>query len=164
MGLLFILFIVCTQLFGIRQKYLGKEHDIPDVRFHYDAETIHKVFVAWGRDKCWLYSWTQLTLDTLFPLVYGSCFFLVLVKLFPAFVGIWIIMVGTLVIADLGENSLLAYAATHLEQSGTYIALASYFTKVKFVLFSACMAVILLGSIYLLFNKAVAIPSVPSSG
>lgn len=155
--LLFAACGLCLALFNVRSAALvrhaarvGPECQVatlesPDSRIGgYDAATLEALFTCWGPKGRALYAKTQVTLDLAFPLTYGLLLGLLVLNLARAGQERLVLVPLLTLIADLGENLLLARLAWQgapVEESLARTALA--FTYVKFALFATSLALIL---------------------
>jgi hypothetical protein len=111
-------------------------------RSGYTADELHEYFKGLGPDGRALYAGTQKTLDVFFPLVYGSLFLGVLARAVPGRSRWrwWAWAPVCMVLADLGENALLAHLAEHFPAEPTpgwaeTAVIAAKFTGVKWALY-----------------------------
>lgn len=148
--ILFVILILCGQGFKLRDTTLGVD-ETPDSIFRYDEKYLHKFFRVIKDDGCQFYAFTELTLDMLFPCVYGSMFFILLWKLLDSFSyrKLLLLLPMLSVIADVLENLALSYLALNPDVlSTTFSAIATFAaictaTKWSCILLSASAIVIL---------------------
>jgi hypothetical protein len=149
-AILFVVFIVCMQLFNARQEWLGCQNRVLDVRFWYTPEDAQSLFKAIGPGGRKLYAISQVTLDLLFPPVYGTLLAILIVRLFSMEHARLLLLAPLLtVVADLSENFTTFYLAWTYQEgspsSVTYFAAAC--TATKLLLFVTCLVVILAGGV-----------------
>ena len=108
------LLVACGVLnygFSQRTETLGCENELLDGRGWYSAATAHELLGSLG-EKGRSYYWkSELTLDLVFPLVYGSLFCILLARLYGPDRP-WALLIPVLaVVADVLENGTIAYLA-----------------------------------------------------
>lgn len=99
----------------------------------YTPEEVHRYLEHLGREGRHFYAITELTLDLLFPLVYGALLAVMIAKLFPPCWARWLILIPLIAaLADLTENSLFAYLAWTFDNRPSDVAqIARIATSVK---------------------------------
>lgn len=158
--LLFIGFIVFAQLFEQRHKALGYENKMLDMSGWYTPATVADLFkkikekdtnyLKLGKtDGLRLYAITEITLDFVFPFVYGFLIIIPIIRLYsPGNAKYLILLPVVAALADLCENFTIAYMAFTFDEKISSIAyLASVFTLVKMVLLGVCVLVLLIGAV-----------------
>jgi hypothetical protein len=104
--------VLCSVGFGVRSKVLGPCYPAPDSSVWYTPAEVREVFTGRGAHGRTLYAITEVTLDLIFPLVYGSLFAALIANVFPPSAARRLVFVPVLaVVADLAENVQLAYCA-----------------------------------------------------
>lgn len=127
-------YVACQIGFGVRSKRLPA--DAPDVKFGYSSADLRETFDAWQAEGRSFYCRTQLLLDVPFPLIYGSLFASLSVRLMGCRGGrAWAVVPAMGAAADLSENAALVWMAANDAVPEAAVAWASASTQVKFVLF-----------------------------
>jgi hypothetical protein len=115
---LVLAFLVCAWLFELREAATWPDRPpaerpkVPDSRvLGYTADELHDYFDAIGPRGRARYVATQLTLDVVFPAVYGTLFTGVLMWLYPRPTR-WVWVPVAAVVADLCENLWLVGLAS----------------------------------------------------
>ena len=148
-GLLFLVGLACVAGFEWRARKLGRENRALDGRRWYTPEQARAFFEAIGAGGRRLYAATQLTLDVLFPLVYGALFAALILRVYPPGRAVYLAhvpLLGTL--ADLLENVTTAYLALRFDGRPSQVArVAAVFTLSKTVLFVLSVLLILWGAL-----------------
>jgi hypothetical protein len=144
-------FIVCVQLFNMRRKRLGNK--TLDERFWWTPLDAQSLFQALGPDRRNLYAITQVTLDLVFPPVYGTLLALLIVYLYTephARLLCWVPLLTAA--ADYLENFATAFLAWNYVEDrplsviwATVSRFAPYCTASKFLLLGTCLVLILVG-------------------
>jgi hypothetical protein len=144
-------FVVCVQLFNMRRKRLGNK--TLDERFWWTPHDAKSLFRALGPDRRKLYAITQVTLDLVFPPVYGALLALLIVSFYAeahARLLCWVPLLT--VAADYLENFTTAFLAWNYVEDrplsviwATVSRLAPYCTASKFLLLGTCLALVLVG-------------------
>ena len=112
MALLFGIFVLCSGGFDWRSKRLGCENRALDARFWYSPEQACVFFNAIGPTGRRIYAMTQVTLDLVFPLTYGTLFALLIVHVYDQSLAGTLVWVPVLAaITDLLENVTTAFLA-----------------------------------------------------
>jgi hypothetical protein len=159
-GLLLALFILFSMVgFKWRQKVLekhagGKPVRTFDIRCWYTPEEARELLETMGKRGRNFYATTEVTLDYLFPLVYGSFFVLMLFKLYGR-PGYLLLVPLITVIADLLENSTAAFMSwTYKGTVSPVVWAATRFTTVKRSAFITSSVLILVGVVIYLSQYA----------
>lgn len=153
-SILVTLMLVISQGFTWRAERLGVQADRrpPDVRFGYTHSELETLFGHWGPDGRRLYVTTQLTLDLLFPLVYGLLFACLIVRTCDPSWGRWLCLLPLiLVVCDYVENCS-CLGLTWLYRDGNplpigLVTIASLATQAKIILFLTTVLVILIAGV-----------------
>jgi hypothetical protein len=147
-SLLFFLFLLCMRGFNWRQEALGCENKVLDARFWYTPDEAQCLFRRLGVESRRLYAITELTLDLIFPVVYGVLFAFLLIHLYPRqHVQALLLIPLAAMMLDIVENVLIAYLALSFDGSGSPVTrVAAVFTSAKFVCFLLSLVLILAGS------------------
>ena len=148
-ALLFILFILCAQGFELRRKAFGYENTALDARRWYSPDEARDFLGAIGERGRRIYIATELTLDILFPLVYGALFAALIIHVYARQTARSLVLVPLLTaLADVLENITAAYLAWQFDGQASPIArVATVFTAVKSGLFVLSLGLILLGAL-----------------
>ena len=149
-ALLFILFILCSQGFEYRRKVLGFENRALDSRFWYSpVETRDFLKAIDERDQRVFYAATELTLDILFPILYGALFSILLIRVYAPQNAKNVVIIPLLAAAaDILENLTAAYLALQFNGEPSSVArVATVFTAAKWVLGILSAILILLGAV-----------------
>lgn len=135
-ALLVILFILCYLGFQWRHKVMkgiASGHDVSlfDARDSYTPDEARDLLEMIGARGRRIYAVTQITLDVVFPFVYGGLFVILLFKLYghPGYV---LLVPLITVVADLLENLTTVYLAlSYKGLSSPVTRAASTFTTLK---------------------------------
>ena len=119
-ALLFVAALLCVTGFQKRNDTLAAEASSPsdekptlDPRGWYSAQTAHDVLGRLSDRGRRLYAWTEVSLDLVFPFVYGTLLASLLVHLWDGPWGRWIVLVPLVAAAfDLLENVTIATLAS----------------------------------------------------
>lgn len=144
-ALLFVLFLLCAQGFEWRRKILGYENPGLDSRFWYSPGEARDFFQNIGESGRRIYVATQLTLDIVFPLIYGTLFAALIIHIYARENAKILVLVPLLTVAaDLLENATTVYLASQFDGQASPVARgAATFTAAKTSLFF--LAIILIG-------------------
>jgi hypothetical protein len=134
-ALLVALFILFTLGFQWRSKVMreiaGHEVKPFDVRVSYTPDEARELLETMGERGRRIYAVTQLTLDLLFPFIYGGLFVITLYRLYGQ-PGYLLAVPLVTVVADLLENLTTTYLALSYNGLASAVAhVASTFTIVK---------------------------------
>jgi hypothetical protein len=117
LGLFAAVFAACLAVFTHRETVTWRGRDtpaevrtVPDARLGYSAAEIRAYFDAIGPRGRGLYVATQLTVDLIFPVVYGILLAVLLAHVFPHPTW-WVWVPVAAATADVCENLLLAALA-----------------------------------------------------
>jgi hypothetical protein len=132
-GLIALAFVVCLALFAARTSQLGTS-GLDGRRQGYCATEVSAFLGSIGPGGRQLYAWTEVTLDAIFPAIYGLLVARVIA--WGELPGVWqhAIWLPWLTAAfDYGENGLLAYLAWSFERgvSSRVVMVASLLTQAK---------------------------------
>jgi hypothetical protein len=134
-ALLIVLFILCYLGFQRRSKVMTEiaGHDVRlfDARESYTPEEARDLLNTITERGRRIYAITQLSLDLVFPFIYGGLFVITLYKLYgnPSYL---LLVPLITVVADLLENLMTAYLALSFKGLASPVArVASTFTTVK---------------------------------
>ena len=155
-ALLFIVFILCAQGFEYRRKVLGYENQTLDGRLWYSPVEARDFLQDIGERGRRIYAATELTLDILFPFVYGTLFAILLIRVFAPASAKYLVLVPLLTgAADLLENVSGAYLALQFNgETSSLTRVATLFTAAKFFLFSLSLILILAGAVASLWRTS----------
>lgn len=135
-ALLVVLFILCTLGFQWRNRVIREiaGHDVKlfDIRDSYTPDEAREMLKTIGERGRRIYAITQLTLDLVFPFIYGGLFVITLYKLYGN-PGYLLLVPLITVVADLLENLLTSYLALSYRTgvANPVAQVASIFTTVK---------------------------------
>jgi hypothetical protein len=148
-ALLFILVIVCNLGFEWRRKKLGCENRPLDGRFWYSPEDASTFLNNIEKKGQRIYAVTELTLDILFPLTYGSLLAALIIHVYGREYGKFLVLVPLLmVVFDILENITIAYMVWQFEGGTSPVARgAAVLTATKWGLFLLSLAVIVIGAV-----------------
>ena len=148
-ALLFIVFLICTQGFEWRRKTLGYETRALDGRFWYSPAEARDFLHHIGPNGRRIYAVTELTLDILFPLVYGTLFAALIIQVYAPDRGKFLLLVPLLAaVFDVLENITTAYLAWQYDGRTSPIARgAAVFTATKSALLLLSLILIAIGAI-----------------
>jgi hypothetical protein len=157
-ALFFVAILICILGFQIEAGVLGPDNKIPDGRFWYTPAEIRDLFERLEEHGRNVYATTAMTLDVVFPLVYGGMFAALIGHVYRPRVARLVVCVPVLtVVADLVENSLLSYYAWNFDgkQWPLLIWGATTATALKSVLFGLSMILTAAGGLISLANQPV---------
>lgn len=145
-ALLFVLFLLCAQGFEWRRKSLGHQNRGLDSRFWYSPDEARDFLGNIGERGRRIYVVTQLTLDIVFPLIYGTLFAALIIHLYARENAKILVLVPLLtVVADVLENVTTAYLAWQFDGRASPVARgAAILTAAKTSLF--VVALLLIGA------------------
>lgn len=147
-ALLLVGFLACQQGFTWRHRQLG-DAETPDARGWYTPDEIRDVFEAWGAERRSLYAWTEVTLDAVFPPIYGTLFAVLTARLFRVGGRRWLVVVPLVgAAADLLENITAAALAWTFDGRASPVTwAAACFTAVKTACFVGSLLILLAGGV-----------------
>ena len=148
-ALLFIAYILSNQGFVWRQTKLDSQLHLLDTRFLYSPADAQNLFEILGHRGRAIYAITELSLDFMFPFIYGLLLAIFLVRLYSGHAGKLLIILPLLTMsADLLENATVAYLALSFGGKTSAFAWAStVFTATKWMSFLVCFLIILKGGL-----------------
>jgi hypothetical protein len=148
-ALLFLLFILCAQAFEYRRNVLGYENQALDSRRWYSPSEARDFLKAIEKQGRRVYAATELTLDILFPIVYGALFSILLIRVYPPQSAKNLVIVPLLTAAaDVLENLTAAYLALQFNGETSSVArVAAVFTAAKSILLVLSLILILVGAL-----------------
>jgi len=112
LSLLFVAFIFCNACFGWRQEELGFENELLDGKFRYKPGEVVTLMANLGEEGRNIYAATELTLDMLFPMVYGGIIAILMLRLFAIGSGRKLLILPLIsVVADVLENTTIVFLA-----------------------------------------------------
>ena len=154
-ALLFVVYLLCTQGFDARRAALGYGIRTLDVRFAYTPATAQQLFEALGSGGRHLYALTEVTLDLIFPFVYGGLLAFLIVNLFRREAARYLVLIPVLgLVFDLLENVTVATLAwTFTGQASPLAWVASVFSSVKLLLGGISLVIVLVGAIAAIIKK-----------
>lgn len=152
-GLLCIAFGLCYIGFIWRNKILG--YKTLDSRFWYTPSEAFRFFNALGEDGRWLYAVTEITLDFVFPLIYGLLLaFMIIFLCDRNYARLLALLPVLTVAADMLENNTVAYLAWCFDGRASLITwAAAVFTATKWVLFSLSLGAVIVGALIMVGEK-----------
>ena len=136
--------LLLSRAFAWRRKTLGIQNRILDSRLWYTPADAHQFFQAIGARGRRLYAVTQITLDVLFPLAYGTLLATLIVSLCDEPYARLLVLAPLLTAAaDLLENITTAYLAFRFnDQVSSLASAAASFTAAKWSLFSLSLIIV----------------------
>ncbi len=149
-------FVICLMLFRLRNWCFGGAKP-PDGRWGYSPANVHEFLGLVGPAGRQLYAWTQVTLDLVFPFLYGLLLSGWIARTPPPRISryaVWLPWLAALL--DLGENGILAYLAWTWTADGppsSVAALASKATRGKWVCLGLAILCVLPGSLRHLWQR-----------
>lgn len=133
--------------------YLGYQTTVLDSHFFTPPQDVYRYFSDLGAPGRQLYALSEVTLDLLYPLLYGIFLGLLIAwlcsRLFPASSGLrWLPLLPLAgALADLGENlSITVLLLVYPSQLPWLVYLANLFGMLKWAFVLSSLALILLGS------------------
>lgn len=157
-GLLFILVILVLCILGFKwrsgQFNLDANHKLLDARFWYSPTDVEDFFAyintKLGRRGLNIFALTQVTLDFIFPIAYGTLFATLITLLYTGEIKQKLIIIPLLTIMfDLCENFILAYLARSYSGGISSLSwLAGLSTSLKWLMTVGSVLTILGGAIY----------------
>ena len=153
-ALLFFAFILCTQGFELRRNTLGCAERLLDTRFWYTPDKALDLLGRLGVGGRRLYAVTELSLDLVFPFIYGGLFSILIAKLYSRRRrGLLLSAVALAVTSDLCENVLVSYLAYSYDGQPSSVAwAAAAFTALKSLTIILLCGVVLAGAIWSLLS------------
>lgn len=154
-ALLFIAYVLCTQGFDARRAALGYGLRVLDVRFAYTPADVQHLFEALGAGGRSLYALTEVTLDLVFPFVYGGLLAILVLNLFSRERARYLVLVPVLgVVFDLLENITVALLAwTYAGGTSPAAWAASVFSSTKLILGALGLLIVLAGAVLNLVKR-----------
>lgn len=143
-ALLFFAFILCTQGFEMRRSALKCSERLLDSRFWYTPDRALDLLGRLGVGGRRLYAASELSLDLVFPFVYGGLLGILISKLYSGRQrGFLLWAVALAVNSDLCENVLVSYLAYSYDgQPSSVTWAAAAFTALKtLTIILLCVAV-----------------------
>lgn len=141
-----ILLLVAGAGFRLRAAKFGAANRALDEQFHYTPESARTFLATIGDEGRTLYVRTLLSLDLVFPVLFATLLAIPLARLYPRAGAQLLWLPVGIVLADWGENGLLASIASDPNAaSDTRIVAASLLTKLKWGLIAAAGVAILVG-------------------
>jgi hypothetical protein len=155
-SLLFVLFIICAQGFEWRRKQLGFENPGLDGRGWYSPVEVRDFLHNIKEEGRRLYYTTELSLDLLFPLVYGVLFAALITHVYARERARLLVLVPLLtVLCDVSENIVLAYLAWQFDERTSPLARgAAILTAAKSGLFVLSLLLILVGALWTIWRTS----------
>ena len=154
-SLLVVVLILCIPVFKWRTNrlMLGAENRLLDSRFWYTPTDVQSFFTYIhrnvGKEGLNLYALTQITLDVIFPIAYGTLFAALIIRLYGAEVDWRLVIIPILAAAaDLGENVTTAYLAWGYSNAPSPLAWLAYgFTLTKWTMVFSSLFIIGIGGL-----------------
>ncbi len=149
-ALLVIAWVICVQGFLLRQQVLGPENEIPDAQVWYTPAKLRDMMDRLGEHGRRVYAVTTMTLDVIFPLVYGGLFAALIAHVYrPPAARVLAAAPALTVVADLAENTLASYYAWNFDGKAWPLLTwgATTATALKYVLFILSLVVIAVGGV-----------------
>jgi hypothetical protein len=127
---------------------LGWPNQVPDAHLGYTPAEAQQLLAALGAPGRHLYATTQLTLDVIFPLVYGLFFAVLMVRLYPLEQAGILFTPLLMVVADLAENVLTAILAWNYTGPLSVLAwFAAGCTVAKWIALVITLVLLVLGGV-----------------
>src|SRR5262245_58664301 len=105
---LLCVFGLCVIGFSVRSQFLGTKPLA--ARLWYEPSAVQQFLADLGPAGRNLYAITQVSLDMVFPAVYGTLIAAALVRLYPKHLARWLLLMPLLMVfADYAENGATAY-------------------------------------------------------
>lgn len=137
--------LLCVAGFVWRSHELGR---LLDERFWYTPDDANTLFRSLGQRGRGLYAVTQVTFDLVFPLLYGSVFYLSIVKLYSESGRPLLLIPAAPVLADLVENTTTAYLSwSYNGRADPLTWFAAVATATKWSMVTLVIAMIVVGAI-----------------
>lgn len=154
--ILFVGILVCGFLFGVTGYFIGvgtllgdtgEKVNILDLLFNYSEEQAYAQLSAYGEIGRQVCLASTLILDTIFPLVFGSFFALLLAHLFQHTRYKWVVLLPIIVVVlDYVENTHIALMLINFPERMPLIAYTgSIFTNAKWITMALIGLVISMG-------------------
>jgi hypothetical protein len=140
-------------LWRAKKLNLRPQNQILDSRWSYTSHQVKEFFKNLEPKGVELYKWTEITVDGIFPFIYGAFCATFIVLLYPTEVArILILFPAFTTLTDLGENlTIFALASKYSKSKNSHLSnltrIAMFFTRTKFVLLSTSLVIILIGGI-----------------
>jgi hypothetical protein len=149
LALLFVIFLLCISGFEQRRKAIG---DTLESSIWYTPDKASKVLQAMGEHGRNIYAITEITLDLIFPFLYGGLFAILLFHVYGREKAGWVLLIPLIaIVADLLENFTAAYLAWSFDGRPCQLAwAATTFTIVKTAMFLLSLVLILAGAVRLI--------------
>lgn len=148
--LLFVGLLACSYGFQWRQAALGCTNKLLDGRLAgYGPEDVRSLLEKLEDGGPRLYAITEVSLDLVFPFVYGLLLAILIVRLWqPGRAAYLVILPWLAAAADLLENFTVAYLAWTFESASSNVAyVASSFTLLKHGVLVLALLAVLLGAV-----------------
>lgn len=131
---LVLVIAVCLKQFADRNAALAP-HAAPDGRFWYDADVLRGILSAFSDEQRALYARSELTLDVVFPMAYGSLLAILAAWAFAEPRSQRVVLLPLVAAAsDLVENVLNAWLASAYPDGPWALGtVAGAFTAIKWV-------------------------------
>jgi hypothetical protein len=155
-ALLVVACVICVQGFLLRMKVLGPENEIPDAQVWYTPAKLRDMMDRLGERGRTVYAVTTMTLDVIFPLVYGGLFAALIAHVYrPPAARVFAAVPALAVAADLAENTLASYYAWNFDGAAWPLLarVATTATALKYVLFILSLVVITAGGLKCLASR-----------
>jgi hypothetical protein len=148
---LLVVFVLCLAGFASVQAKLGDDVTILDSRLCYTPEDVRDLFATLkNRGALRTYTLSLLSLDLVFPIVYGSLLVLLLSWTLRDRLGpLPFILPALLVLTDFLENAMIASLAFRFHgQRSSWSSLASAFTATKWANAIVVVELIIIGLVW----------------
>jgi hypothetical protein len=155
-ALLVVALVICVQGFLLRAKVLGPENEIPDSQVWYTPDKLRDIMERLGEHGRRVYAVTTMTLDVIFPLVYGGLFAGLIAHVYrPPAARVLAAVPALTIAADLAENTLASYYAWNFDGEAWPLLAraATTATALKYVLFILSLVVITVGALKCLASR-----------
>ena len=157
-GVLFLLAILVLCILGFTWRSglfnLDVDHKLLDARFWYRPTDVRDFFAyintKLGKKGLNIFVLTQVTLDFIFPITYGTLFATLIILLYSGETRQKLIIIPLLAtIFDLGENFILAYLAySYTGKISSLAWLAGISTSLKWLMMIGSVLIVFGGAIY----------------
>jgi hypothetical protein len=155
-ALLLVVAMLCSLGFERRKETFGYANPPLDSRWPlYTPEDARILFHELeNRGQLRLYGITEVTLDLIFPFVYGTLFAALLINVYDRTFARWLVLLPLLAaVADLMENSLIAVEAFRFNgETSSLISMAAMCTATKGVLLLLVLVVLATGAVRVLLG------------
>jgi hypothetical protein len=153
-AILLVAFVICGFFFTWRQNAIGKDIKTFDARWWgYTPGDARQLLTDLGKEGRQIYILTELTLDVVFPFVYGGMVAILLCALYKS--ARYLLLVPLIMIAaDLLENMTASYLAWSFKENASPLAwVAASFTLTKWAGVVVSALLLLFGMVIFICRK-----------